>query len=337
MATRIVLQIDGGGIRGITPAVVLAQLESDIRAKYSAPTLKLRDKLNLCCGTSTGAIMAGMVCAGVDANDIRNFYTINGVSLFKNSKNPWFTRLLLPKYKRAPFVDQFADILKNSSALSNGEATLQALPDSVIFMATAYNLSSYRTHFIKSDDPIDKQCKLKDVIAWSGLSAAYYFGKFNEPNYVWQFVNADSPPKTSKRTGAVFQDGGQGTQNCTLGFALTEIMARGWDCNDKVIVISLGTGNKTKLESYDCASKTSDIGQAIKYLVGQARDEATPIQILAARYVESMKGSNIKIFRLDYEANQDYELDDTDHANYYEQNADSIVKSSEYADLMASL
>src|SRR5271169_4334154 len=104
MATRIVLQIDGGGIRGITPAVVLAKLESDIRAKYSEPTLKLRDKLNLCCGTSTGAIMAGMVCAGVDANDIKNFYTSNGVCLFKNSKNPWFTRLFLPKYKRAPFV-----------------------------------------------------------------------------------------------------------------------------------------------------------------------------------------------------------------------------------------
>ena len=62
---RIVLQIDGGGIRGMAPAIVLAKLEQELRTKRKNSMLKLYQTPDLCCGTSTGAIMAAMVCVGV--------------------------------------------------------------------------------------------------------------------------------------------------------------------------------------------------------------------------------------------------------------------------------
>ena len=92
-------------------------------------------------------------------------------------------------------------------------------------MATAYNLSSYRTHFIKSDDKDDKVRFLKDVIAWSGLSAAYFFGKINVPNYSWVFSDSGTPTKT-ERQEAIFQDVGNGSK-IALGICPTEILVRG--------------------------------------------------------------------------------------------------------------
>ena len=60
-----------------------------------------------------------MVCAGVDAKDIQQFYEVDGVDLFQNGKNPWFTRLIKAKYKRPLFVDKFEQILAESSVLAN--------------------------------------------------------------------------------------------------------------------------------------------------------------------------------------------------------------------------
>ena len=136
---------------------------------------------------------------------------------------------------------------------------------------------------------------------------------------------------------AVFQDGGQGTQNCTLDYALTEILAKNWGQNNaQVLVISLGTGSKTKTTSYKDAVNISDLGQAMKYLVGQARDESTTIQEMAARYVQ-YKRANIKLYRLDYETAEDYALDDTKHMPVYTAGADAIINSSEFAQLMADI
>ncbi len=335
MTKRIALQIDGGGIRGITPAIVLAELEKQLRGKMKNPDLKMRDLLSLCCGTSTGAIIAGMVCAGVDGIDIEQFYSKDGVELFQNSKNAFFTRIIKPKYKRDPFIEKFNYILEKASPLKNKDANLGQLPGNIIFMATAYNLCSLRTHFVKSDDAGDRSITLRDVITWSGLSAAYYFGKVDAPQYKWFYIDSNAPPKDSPKQGAVFQDGGQGTQNCTLGYVLTETLARRWD-DEEMIIISLGTGNKTPVMGFADAVNLWSPVQAVKYLLGQARKEATPVQIMSAQYV-SKKNPKIKIFRLDYESTENYPLDDADHADVYRRGAQEIINSAVFQSLVSAL
>ena len=69
-----VLAVDGGGIRGIIPALVLAEIE----ARTNRPASDLFD---LIAGTSTGGIIAlGLVKPGADgkveksATDIVNIY-----------------------------------------------------------------------------------------------------------------------------------------------------------------------------------------------------------------------------------------------------------------------
>ena len=77
-----VLAVDGGGIRGIIPALVLAEIE----ARTKRPISELFD---LVAGTSTGGIIAlGLVKPGADgkaeksATDIVNIYRQTGTKIF---------------------------------------------------------------------------------------------------------------------------------------------------------------------------------------------------------------------------------------------------------------
>jgi len=92
-----VLAIDGGGIRGIIPAVILGELQSRLAAPlYSA--------FDLIAGTSTGGIIAlgiGTRCKDggpYSPSDLVDMYVENGPDIFK--KNPLTTELQVigPKY-----------------------------------------------------------------------------------------------------------------------------------------------------------------------------------------------------------------------------------------------
>ncbi len=77
-----VLAVDGGGIRGIIPALVLAEIEARTKRPIS-------DLFDLVAGTSTGGIIAlGLVKPGADgkveksATDIVNIYRQTGTRIF---------------------------------------------------------------------------------------------------------------------------------------------------------------------------------------------------------------------------------------------------------------
>jgi predicted acylesterase/phospholipase RssA len=69
---RRILAIDGGGVRGIVPAVALARLERETGALT-------RDQFDFVAGTSTGAVIAGAVVAGIPAAQYRR----RGPELFR--------------------------------------------------------------------------------------------------------------------------------------------------------------------------------------------------------------------------------------------------------------
>lgn len=53
-----ILSIDGGGIRGIIPAVILNHIEKGLQTKADDPNVTLADYFDLIAGTSTGGILA---------------------------------------------------------------------------------------------------------------------------------------------------------------------------------------------------------------------------------------------------------------------------------------
>src|SRR5688500_16931132 len=73
---RRILTIDGGGVRGIIPATLLAALESTT----GRPT---RDAFDFVAGTSTGAVIAAGVAAGIPASRLVSLYAERSGDVFR--------------------------------------------------------------------------------------------------------------------------------------------------------------------------------------------------------------------------------------------------------------
>lgn len=78
-----ILSIDGGGIRGILPASILAEFERQYLGGHSAG-----DYFDLIAGTSTGGIIALGLSIGLPASDILQVYFDHGEEIFPSSKPP---------------------------------------------------------------------------------------------------------------------------------------------------------------------------------------------------------------------------------------------------------
>jgi len=91
VATKRILAIDGGGIRGVIPAKVLTAIETQTGKKIA-------ELFDLIAGTSTGGILAAGLCVpGPDgktpkyaAADLLNLYKMHGGAIFSAS---WLRKL----------------------------------------------------------------------------------------------------------------------------------------------------------------------------------------------------------------------------------------------------
>ena len=70
-----ILSCDGGGILGLISVEILAKMEDDLRVKLGrGAEFVLADYFDFVCGTSTGAIIAACISAGMSMPRIRQFY-----------------------------------------------------------------------------------------------------------------------------------------------------------------------------------------------------------------------------------------------------------------------
>jgi uncharacterized protein len=74
--TRRILSIDGGGVRGVIPAVALAALERQTGGG-------VRDHFDFLAGTSTGALIAGAAAVGIEADRVVDLYLEKAPMLFR--------------------------------------------------------------------------------------------------------------------------------------------------------------------------------------------------------------------------------------------------------------
>ena len=76
-----ILSLDGGGIKGLFAAAILAQLEDDLNVRVS-------DHFDLITGTSTGGIIALGLGMGLRPREIVQFYVSEGEKIF-GDKSGW--------------------------------------------------------------------------------------------------------------------------------------------------------------------------------------------------------------------------------------------------------
>lgn len=232
MAFRV-LSIDGGGIRGLLPALVLAELER----LAGHPVHRLFD---LIAGTSTGGLLAcGLTAPDPEARDrarwtaadLAELYRVEGPRIFDRSLVRTVTTaagMLEERYSAGP-IEDILDRYLGSARLSESLTPL---------LLTAYDLEHRNPFFFKTWNAIDRDGYDYDLkVAARATSAA--------PTYF--------EPARVETAGKVFSlvDGGVFANNPAM-CAYAEVRRR--FPSERVVVVSLGTGQLTKEISHEAAA-----------------------------------------------------------------------------------
>ena len=220
-----VLSIDGGGIRGVIPSVILHRLEKRTGKKIA-------DLFDLIVGTSTGGIIAAALTIPKDgrpmhsAKDVLGLYTDRGRDIFRRAR--WLpVRLVDEKYDHKPLEQVLQDYL--------GSATLADCIKPIV--VTSYDIESRSPVFFKtSHAQSHATCNflLTDVVRATSAAPTYF-----EPKMIHQ-EGAD--PRL------VLVDGGVVAVNPAM-CAYVEAR-KSADAND-ILLVSLGTGCATRRIEYE--------------------------------------------------------------------------------------
>lgn len=145
-----ILTVDGGGIRGLIPALVLAELERRL-AEREGEHARISDFFHLLAGTSTGGLIALSLTAPdpdlpgrplVSARELAALYVEDGPAIFRRSLGQRLSTidgLIGPKYSPAPLEEAVKRRL--------GDARLaQALREVIV---TAYDMTDRQPYFFK--------------------------------------------------------------------------------------------------------------------------------------------------------------------------------------------
>jgi predicted acylesterase/phospholipase RssA len=242
-----ILSIDGGGVRGIIPGVILQCLESELQ-ELDGEEARLADYFDVITGTSTGGLITAMISAPNEsgrplyaAKDIVPFYLEHSSKIFPKPKGPfgWMINmwniLTGPKYNGKYLHKLIKDILGNMRL--NKTLTNIVIPTFDIQYIQPTIFSSYQ---VAINPIIDAE--LADICISTSAAPTYL------PAYY--FKNTDCHGNTKEFN---LIDGGIAANNPTL-VAISEVTKQITKMNPdymafnpldftRFLVISLGTGS----------------------------------------------------------------------------------------------
>ncbi|GJY17829.1 patatin-like protein 2 [Tanacetum coccineum] len=178
-----ILSIDGGGIRGIIPGVILEYLESQLQ-RLDGPEARLVDYFDVIAGTGTGGLVTTMLTAPNQnyrplfaAKEIVSFYLDNCPKIFKQPCQQTLARMqsyqifvlahqrhlhYLPAYyfKNDYDAEKYREYnLIDCGIVANNPVIFLYIPVVVLGNLTIYNFRSH-TNFNGSELPYEKKRNL---------------------------------------------------------------------------------------------------------------------------------------------------------------------------------
>lgn len=246
----LVLSIDGGGIRGLIPAVVLAEIQRRLTKRgVTTPLCRL---VHLMAGTSTGGIIAaGLTCPHKKTPDQPAMTPADLVALYELEGPQIFASDIFRRIK-AGTVDERYDEKPLEQKLAHylGDARLSQALGCV--MITAYDIKARRTVFMKGGRPrppgalpkVPSDYFFKDAARATSAAPTYF-----EPEPVRDLTTGDV---------RILVDGGVFNNDPAMS-AYIEALKLGYPAED-ITVVSLGTGYLTRSFSYNEARNWGAIG-----------------------------------------------------------------------------
>ncbi|WP_284617568.1 patatin-like phospholipase family protein [Aquabacterium humicola] len=244
-----ILACDGGGILGLMSVEILAKLEAELRAKTGNPQLVLADYFDFVCGTSTGAVIATCISAGMSMHTLREFYVGSGEQMF--SKASLFKRLQY-SYDAEPLALKLRSEL--NKALGKREVDDPALlGDDALRTVLMIVMRNHNTDspwpitnnpFAKYNQRVRVDCNL-NLPLWQLVRASTAAPTFFPPEVI---TFAKGRPEEYE---FLFVDGGVTTYNNPAFLAFQMATASPYGINwptgtDQMLVVSVGTGSAAR-------------------------------------------------------------------------------------------
>lgn len=226
-----ILAIDGGGIRGLVPATVLASMEKQL----GAPLARF---FHMVSGTSTGGILAAGLAAEVPATTLVDFYKKRGAAIFSTG---FLSNLDGPKYDPAPLEQTLASVFRDQT-LSGLKHDLLC-PAYDIQARADFLFKSWEARGIQQGDPASMDFPVREVVRATSAAPTYF------------------PPAIAKAedgTSYPLIDGGMYANNPAM-LALVAAK-RLMPLAKRYLVVTLGTGQRKSPIPYADASTWGVIG-----------------------------------------------------------------------------
>lgn len=243
-----ILSIDGGGIRGIIPGMLLVALEEKIKRESKNPDAAIVDYFDFFAGTSTGGILTCLLLCPSDEHPTRpkfsakaalDLYLEHGNEIFKMS----FFKRLRAKFGLAGERYNSA-IFEGVLAKYFGETKLSQLIKPCII--SAYNIELRKTHFFRQQNAISRGSTrdfyLKDVCRATSAAPTYF-----SVAEIHSLANVRYP----------LLDGGVFATNPALSGLIEVTKAFNQTRINDIYLLSLGTGRSRRSYDYDHFKKSS--------------------------------------------------------------------------------
>ncbi|RLM68849.1 patatin-like protein 1 [Panicum miliaceum] len=249
-----VLSIDGGGIRGLIPATIIACLEAKLQ-ELDGPEARIADYFDVIAGTSTGALITAMLAAPDEkkrplfaARDISQFYLENGPKIFPQRKigflKPAANLLSLmrgPKYDGAFLHDRI-------KSLTHDVRIADTVTNVVV---PAFDVKSLQPVIFSTYEALHEPLKnahLSDICISTAAAPTYF------PAHFFRTESADRK-EPSREFHLV--DGGVAANNPTMvamSMLTKEVLRHNPDFRPvefgNFLIISIGTGAPKQAEKY---------------------------------------------------------------------------------------
>ncbi|KAM7259343.1 hypothetical protein ACFE04_015084 [Oxalis oulophora] len=274
-----VLSIDGGGIRGIIPATILAFLESMLQ-KLDGPEVRIADYFDVIAGTSTGGIVTAMLTAPSKENrplfaakDIKDFYLEHSPKIFPQESGMFGASKVIMKTLQGPKYD--GNYLHEIIREKLGDIQLHETLTNVViptFDIKHLQPTIFSSYQVKKNPSID--AKLSDICIATSAAPTYL-----PPHYFT--TTTDSSGEVIREFNLI--DGGVAANNPAL-VAISEVTKEITRGNKdffpikpmdygRYLVLSLGTGSAKLEKKYDAqgAAKWGLMGWLL------TSDQTTPL------------------------------------------------------------
>jgi uncharacterized protein len=278
---KVILSLDGGGVRGIMTLQLLKKLE----AVAGIPCYELFDMV---AGTSTGGIIAGLIASGKRVDEIEEQYIKLVKDVFKTRSIIANRFLNPPLYTKGLYRKSLKDLVGNVTLREVSEKT------NTDILITAKDISaSEETFFTSFRKENDFHGTYKDVLLRGVLEAT-----MSAPTYFYPLER--------------FTDGGTTTYNNPAVAAVIEAVCysgKGRYVSDQLTLMSFGTGCNVKFIAPEATRNPvgPDAYFWLNYVMDESGNDASDMQmdLLRSRFVP---GLDVRRFQLSFDESTMHKL-----------------------------